>query len=604
MLDALVEAGDLPPVVERLPANPLVYSAEVNALEKGTSDFTVGEYGGVLRMIRTEQHIGLEVQQGMHEGLIERPGPNAAPGNPNETISGGIAEEFEMSEDQKVFTFHLRQGLRWSDGVPVTTEDVRFAFEDVLKNELLTAAFPIDLRGGREGDGAIPELTIIDENTFSLTYPEPYPGLLNFFSYQDLFADYSWILKPKHYLQQFHADYTPEEELTAMAEEAGLPASEWPNLFISKDWDVSPIVAASQAIIDMPTLRPFIVTSIEPSTVMLERNPYYWKVDEEGNQLPYVDTIRSFRVENAETAHVAMLAGEVDYNYLRTQVQNMPLYEQFAESNNFQYLPLDVHRANMVYTFNQTFEDPVWREVVRDVRFRKAVSHAINRQEINDSVYLGTADEVTLVPSEYDPDLANRLLDEMGLDQRDADGWRLGPDGNRFVVPIRDHVHEASQSMINQLAVEHLKDVGLFTVLRQVDFALYEEMEQGNRLEINAQRMHVGVLAYARNYRESLWGNRLWEIWYETGGEQGEEPPEWAQRLQQLALDMWLGNPEDAPAAFEAWKELWYEQLPGIQLVQNVPTIVIANADLRNLPHSGFAITGSFGLEQYYFAEE
>jgi len=602
MLDSLVAAGTLPSVEQRLPTTPVVYDNSHNALETGTVDYRVGTHGGQLRMIRTELHIGLEVSQGMFEGLIDRPGPNTPPGDPFTTTVGNIAESFEINEDQTVFTIHLREGLRWSDGTPVTSEDARFTFEDVLLNDKITAAFPIDLRVGRAGDGAVPTLTVIDENSFSLTYPAPYPGVMNFFAYQDLFADYSGYLKPAHYLKQFHAKYTDEAQLQAMAEAAGLPRSEWYNLFQNKDWIFTTIEPAADSMIDMPVLRPFVVKSIDASVVTLERNPYYWKVDAEGNQLPYIDGIRSSRVENAETAHIAMLAGEVDYNYQRTQVQNMPLYQQFAEQKGFQYIPLDVHRSNMVYVFNQTFDDENWRSVVRDNRFRKAMSFSINRKEINDSVYLGTADPVNLVPSEFNLEEANLLLDEVGLDKRDADGWRLGLDGQRFVVTIYNHAHEASQTMVNELAVEHIRAAGVFAILRDVDFNLYDQMEKGNELQVNAQRMHVGVLAYARNYRETLFGNRLWEIWFESAGERGEEPPQWVKDMHQHAYNMWLGDPASASSEFEAWKKIWFDELPGIQLVQNVPTIVIANAKLQNLPHSGFAITGSFGLEQYWYA--
>ena len=203
MLAALVASGDLPPVEERLPVEPFVVGQGV-LIEDKYLDFEVGEFGGTLRLVHDRVGWNPDVFIMGNEPLVSAPtGDISVKG-----IRGNILLGYEVSDDNRVFTFRLREGLRWSDGAPITMDDVLFAYEDVLMNENITASVPNWLRAGNSSDGAPMVLEMVDPWTFRITFEEPYGGFLAQLAIV-IWQGYQYILKPKHYLEQFHADYTP-----------------------------------------------------------------------------------------------------------------------------------------------------------------------------------------------------------------------------------------------------------------------------------------------------------------------------------------------------------------------------------------------------------
>jgi len=595
MLKTKVAAGLLPPVEERLPEEPKVLSAERNEVPKENLDFEIGQYGGMLRMVHPDVDWDAFVFCLLNEPLI------SGPGILGEDIKGNILKDFEVSEDEKVFTFHMRKGLKWSDGVPVTTEDVLFAYEDVLLNEKLTPVFPRWLKAANKGDGEPMKLEVIDDYTFRISFTEPYGG----FPVQLAIASwrgYTDLLKPKHYLKKFHPRYTPLEELEPLIKKEGLTKGEWWTLFNRKDhanWEFT-----NRTAIGFPVLTPFMIVKATQEVATFERNPYYFKVDSAGNQLPYIDKIRTV-LADPEMCTMKIVAGEVNFaagGHGGTALQNLPLYKENAEKGGYRVELLDMHVSPADISLNLTYPDPVWRKVVRDVRFRKALNMAINREEIVDAVYLGFAEPATAVPNIYNPEEANRLLDEIGLDKRDADGWRLGPDGKTFVIPFEISAASPDLVPVTELVVEYFKAVGIKTTMKVIDNALRAERKNAN--ELQAQVFWTSLPVW-HNFAGFLAGDitswPLWDRWYNTGGKEGEEPPADVKRFLDLVSDSLVVGPEKRQEVINEYRRLLYENIYFMPTVEKAKYPVIVAKNMGNIPHKGFALTVIFSGEQVFF---
>jgi peptide/nickel transport system substrate-binding protein len=473
MLAELVRAGKIPPVEERLPKKPFVVGPGV-LLPKGDLDFEIGRYGGTMRLIHHMPDLELSFFIMNNEPLVSCPGITGA------NIQGNIVESYKVSPDWKTFTFKLREGLKWSDGVPVTTEDVQFTYEDFLLNEQLTPFFPTYLRSGNRSDGKPMKLEIIDKYTFRISFDEPYGGFLTQLAING-WRSYTDLLKPKHYLKQFHIKYTPVDKMEPFLKEEQLSKDEWNKLFNLRDctiWEM-----AQKYAVYMPYLTPWIPVQITTQYKVLERNPYYFKVDTAGNQLPYIDKLASTLVSDLEMANLRIIAGEADHSYEYATFKNMPLYLQNAEKGNYRVILYDLHRTTADPVLNLTYPDPTWRKIVRDVRFRRALNMAINRKELIDTVYYGYASLPTSVPSEYNPKKAEQILDSIGLNKRDKDGWRLGPDGKRFTIEIEYFVHFEEQKMTAELVAEYWKKIGIMTTTKVIEPGLWGQRLGANELK-------------------------------------------------------------------------------------------------------------------------
>jgi peptide/nickel transport system substrate-binding protein len=264
----------------------------------------------------------------------------------------------------------------------------------------------------------------------------------------------------------------------------------------------------------------------------------------------------------------------------------------------------------MLY-FNQTFDDPVWRQVVQDIRFRQAVSLAINRQEIIDSIYYGFA-SLPLVTvgeelSQHNVDQANTLLDEMGMTERDADGFRMGPDGSPFTILLEHAAWAPDLEPVAELIAEQLKDVGLNIQVKRIDSSLFDQRNDANEIQAAVGWSHdQGWDSDWTGGTIERGVGRLWATWHTSNGSEGEEPPDWVQQVFELDATRWSsvsGSDEYNQLKEEgyAWSR---ENLPLIQIVEQVKYPMIANKNLRNVPQGGFAIAANFAGEQLWYASE
>ena len=584
-LAKLVEEGKLPPVEERLPDEPLV----IVPVEE------VGEYGGAWRSncvgVADSGHLTRNVN---YEGLVRWDARRAE-------VVANLAKSWTVTDEGRTFTFSLREGVKWSDGSPFTADDVLFWYEDIMLNEELTPVVPSWLVRGEEPA----KVEKLDDYTIRFTFREPYGTFLYFLANNHINH------APKHYMKQFHAKYTPEEELTALAKEAGFDF--WYQLFADKNdpW-LNP---------ERPTLYAWkIVNRLGVGTrVTFERNPYYWKVDVAGNQLPYIDRQAIDIVENAEIQLMRALSGEVDmqYRHIGETMANYPLLAENREKGGYRLVRAIPAEMNMMtISFNLNHKDPVLRNIFNDKRFRIAMSLAINREEMIDLVLLGQSEPWQISPlpntpfynekaakayTEYNPAEANRLLDEMGL-ERAPDGIRLRPDGKPLQLAIEVSPDVPTWSDMCELIVKYWGDVGVKTAVKSEDRSLWEVRTSSAEHEVSVWWGDGGLtpLIIPQWYLPVSTASRqapLWGLWYQSKGQSGEEPPPEIKELMEL-YDRILATPDPAEQKqlFDQILEADAENLYVIGTAKAPDRFCVVKNNFHNVPDPMIADGASPGL--------
>ena len=597
MLAERVAAGELPSVEERLPAQPIV----VQPLE------AVGEYGGELAGPSTNPTCcGWDALEMRLQKLLTIDTDLT-------TIIPNIAQAFEISDDQTTYTIHLREGHKWSDGEPFTTEDFRFYFEDVLGNTDLS---PVP-GGPWAVGGELPEFEVIDETTVRYTYAEPYPSLVVALGSEVGNRGF----RPAHYFKQFHIDYN--DEANALADE--LRFDGWVQMFNARGnpytftWNLG-----SETDPYAPTLNTFVFASEDSfGNKFYERNPYFFKVDTEGNQLPYTDSLRRVLVEDLQVQDLKGIAGEYSHFGWGTLL-SFPTYRENEDAGNYRTALAEYSRGNeYAIMFNFTTENEALRELFWDIRFRQAMSVAIDREEINELVYFGLANpsQASPVPAsafyepwmttnyaQYDPDLANQLLDEMGLDQRDADGFRRRPDGETLFLNFQVSVPEDAWRKIGELVTSYWNAVGVKTNYKLLEIGPYREMRDGNQVDLAAWGLDIvdiGEVATRLTNLRPHWGARasghLWRQWLQSDGENGMEPPQEIKDMWEIG-DLFL----DAPYGSDEWVELgkqFYqmsmEGLYQIGTIQRPPQPLLFKKNLKNTPPNDTTGQWSWSYRQW-----
>ena len=576
MLAAMVAAGELPPVDERLPEEPLVY----NVFEG------IGTYGGTLKTasIGTE-YTEVTPIRGL-VGAVQT--ANRGPGKPIDIVPY-IHKGWEMSDDQKTVTLYMRRGMKWSDGHPYTADDVMFSFEDFL----LIDEFPSGWH--RSGWGPMTHAEKVDDYTVRLHYSDPFPTLPGWYEFWGGWHPHSY---PKHYLSKYHAKYNDNAD--ALAKEEGFDnwvQAVWQKQSSGGDFRVQDL--------DTPSTKPWNHEEITTTYVLHVRNPYHFAIDPAGNQLPYIDRLRVETVADSETLNLKIIAGELSIAALGLATPDFPLFKENEESGGYQTLMWPrAAGAESFYAFNLTHQDPAQREVFQDVRFRQAMSLAINREEINKVLFFGLAvprqaamdpensfykEEWATRHAEYDPDTANRLLDEMGL-ERGGDGFRLRPDGEvlhaQILIPLEWPIHVA----IGELVAEYWQDVGV-----KVDPRSYSIDLVGERLGTNDYDIAVWFLRRTNESKGYLPSNKftspdghyapLWWAWHNSGGESGEEPPPEFQDFFELA-GQWYITADKAERDRIATQlfDFASEQVLLIGTVGYAPIPVVVGNEMGNVP--------------------
>ncbi len=539
----MVSAGNLPAVAERLPKKPMVlepiesvgkYGGTWNTALKGTSD--------TAWLVRT---IG-------YENLV-RWRPDVKNFTAEEVIPN-IADSVDMNDEGSEYTFHLREGMKWSDGKPFTADDIMFWYEDVFSNEELTPAVPSWLTAA----GKPVTVQRVDDLTVVFRFAGPNGLFLSRLATPPGDAPTAF---PRHYMQQFHKKYNPQVE--QQAKKAQMEG--WTDLFASK---VSPWENPEK-----PTLNAWKLTkAVGDATQQLtaERNPYYWKVDTEGNQLPYIDTI-SYRVtDDVEVMVLQALNGEIDMMDRHINaLANKPVFFDNQEKGNYHFtneIPASMNQ--MMFALNLTVRDKNKRQVFNDKNFRIGLSHAINRQEIIDAAYQSQGEPFQGAPrpespffneqlakqyTEYDVALANQFLDKV-LPEKNDQGMRLGPDGKPFVFQVETAAAPTAsqEGAALELMQGYFKAVGIDMRVKPLERSLFYERKDSNQSDATTWSGDGGldVILEPRWYFPFSTESNFaipWAIWFNNPKADGAiKPPAAAKKQMELYRQLM-----DAPSAEE-----------------------------------------------------
>ena len=597
MLDAQVAAGTLPPVDKRLPDDVFVVGPGIYMTTENLPDWTPGKYGGTLRLASSVPNWNADAFVMMNEPFL------MAPKIGDQNIICSVCKEFTVSADNKVFTFTLRKGLKWSDGQPVTTEDVRFAYEDIRNNDKLSPSGPPNQwRTGFAPTGNPGKLEILDDYTFKVTFDGPYGSFLRALTIEG-WVGYTQIIEPAHYLKQFHIKYTTLDALKPELDKLNLTGGEWWQVFTAKRCENWSMTNPTKCV-GYPGMYAWnLVDSGNPGLSTWERNPYYYKVDTKGQQLPYIDKLASTQVQDMEAITLKIVTGEVDFQRESTAMVKVPLYKESEAKAGYRIQLLDMHVDSSGFFIYQTFEDENWKKLSRDIRFRQAVSLAINRQELIDTIYYGYAslplNTVGEEFSKFDVAKANKLLDDAGYSTKNADGYRMYPDGKQIEILLEHGAHAPDIIPVSDLTAQYLKAIGLKVTVKQIDGSLWGTKRAANQIQTTVFWSHdVG------------WGNDVgsvgriapaWDLWFTT--KTGEEPPQWIKDIVAIDAEKWaaVAGSDAYNKQIQAEYKWCRDNLPYINYVEFVKYPLIVNAKLKNVPVGGYAIAANFSVVQMYF---
>ena len=584
-----LEGMDLPAVEDRLPKYPKV----PNTIPANQVDLTVGQYGGELRTATADAIWNPNIWAMCNEPLLNTPGILG------EQVTGNVLHYYETNDDYTEFTFYMREGMRWSDGEPVTTEDVRFTVESVYGNTDLTTVYPSWLASSA-GTPAVFE--VLDEYSFKLTYDEPFGGLLIRLAIRQ-WTGYADLIRPAHFLKNFHAEYTDEATAVSNAVARGHDVGDWITAYYAVEvgsWGTN-----DPGAVDYPMLGPWINVgqSSDGQITRFERNPYYWKVDQAGNQLPYIDTLTSRHVQNTDAVTMMMVAGETDFNIFETALNNMPLYMQHAAENDYKVIMSDWHVTPTDIYLNLSYQDEQWLDVVLDVRFRQAVNLAFNNDEVINTIYAGFARPSVIIDPTYDPMRAGELLDEMGM-TIGPDGYRTYPNGDPFVIGLDYADRTPDMGMVGEYFVAFMDDIGIRVDMRTKELGLIDELKANN--DIQATIIWTEIIWYNVGEWVFLDGMAIgYYQYYQSGGRVGVKPPDDIQQLFDYIDEAFWLPPEEALGVFGAYQDSWRENVWGLQFLQSVQQPIVANNKLMNIdivqPTWGIGLV--FGGEIFYFAD-
>lgn len=601
-LAAKVAKNELPAVQQRLPQNPVVVKPEE----------TVAKYGGVLRMAVVGQNtlIGSEIQWFMAESLV-----NPAPDDATKMVPN-LAESWKWSDDFKTLTVNLRKGVKWSDGKPYTTQDVQFWWNDVLLNKELTPS-PNSLftRGGK-----LAELKVIDDFTFQWTFAQPYAIFVTYLGSWGFPRD-APTSYPKHYLSQYHTAYGDKAKIDAAMQAGGFKT--WADFFANQAAVTNP---------ERPTLGAWQSTARPPNQVeVYARNPYYWKVDTAGNQLPYIGEVRTTRLADAEAALLKTIAGELDLTRA-LGTANLPVLSENKQKGNYRFAYADwMPNAFCNIMFNFTTKDPVKNKLYNDKTFRQALSLAINREEIIKLQYKGGVFASQVAPmrgapyhgesdlfkswTQFDPKTANEMLDKLGLTQKDAQGFRLGPDGKELLLVISaTTAWPAETPQVMELVKGYWAKVGIKATVAPEAGALWTTRHNGGEHDVSSRGAHFGGGPVHPTLNQNTfalagwqWGPD-WALWLDTGGKQGVEPPAEVKRIREIR-ELILAEPDLAKrnALMDEVFKLHMDNLWSIGLVVDDPKfgqLTTVHNRLRNVVT--WSISGEWWptLPQQWFINE
>ena len=582
LLSKMVKNGKLPPVESRLPQTPRVIDFAGRNLE-------IGKFGGTLKMLMARAKDARQMTvYGYARLLIYKP--------KTFEFQPDILESFDVIQGKK-FIFNLRPGHKWSDGHPFTAEDFRYWWEDVANNPKLSPVGPPKVM---KVDGKLPQFRILDNLSIQYEWEKPNPDFLAALAG----ASPLYIYRPAHYMRQFHENFTANSELqklvtTAKQRNWAALHNKMDNLYRNDN-------------IDLPVLQPWVCISKSSSNrLRFKRNPFFHRIDPKGQQLPYIDEfifgIASNKLISAKTG-----TGEVDLQARYLRFDDYTFLKKGEDRSPYSTRLWTTAKGSHLALFpNLNHKNKVLRSIMQDVRFRRALSMAVNRYEINQVIYYGLAIEGnnTVLPESplYKPyyrskwaqlnlKSANQLLDDMGLIKRDSRGIRLLPDGNPLNLIIETAGESTEQTDILELIHDSWLKIGIKiyskpsqrNVFRNRIFSGETAISIWSGIENGLASANSSPAEFAPTTQQLL----QWPKWgqhFETGGKAGQIPNDpFAMELLKLYRD-WRAEP-----VFAKRKDIWEkvldihtEQVYSIGLIAGVLQPVVVSNNLKNVPIKG-----------------
>ena len=599
-----VNAGSLPHVQDRIPSEPLVVDLEA----KGRS---FGRQGGTLRTLISRTK---DVRQMVVYGYARLVGYQ-----PDYTLAPDILAAVDVEEGRK-FTLHLRPGHRWSDGMPFTSDDFRYWWENVANDPDITPSGPPDFM---IVDNRLGKVTFPDEHTVVFEWQIPNPNFLPLLAQ----ASPPFIYRPAHYLSQFHKKFADPDALVEKVKAARVKS--WAALHNKRD---NMYKFDNPA---LPTLQPWINTSDKDSSRKLfVRNPYFHRVDSRGVQLPYIDVVQMTVVGGGLIAAKAN-AGEVDLQARGLDFPDVAILKKGeADGGKYRTLLWANGAASQIAIYpNLNFADPVWRDVMRDVRFRRALSLGIDRRMINRALYFGLAseggmsalsqsalynDDNTHAWSMMNLAHANALLDDMGLTDRTPAGLRKLPDGRPMEFVIETAGERSEEENALAIIADTWRDLGIRLIMRPLDRDILRNRIYAGRTMASVWFGWDNGLpgpstspSYLAPTNQEFFAWPMWGQYYQTVGQAGSPPDmQPAKRLMLLAND-W-NHTDDPQMREDIWKRMLAihaEQQFAIGVLAEAPQPVVVSNDLMNVPEHGIwafdpgAHFGIHRIDEFYFQD-
>jgi len=610
MLDAAVSSGALPPVDDRLPSEPLVQDVTDG----------IGTYGGTLRRGFLGPSDHNNYTRVVYDALV-RHAPDGGEVIPH------VAKGWTSNDDFSQWTINLRAGMKWSDGAPLTADDIMFWYESILGNAELIPSIPLWMQNS---DGSVAKVEKMSDTAVRWSYQQPNTAFLLALAGQDG-ADKSiqnLVFAPGHYLKQFHPDFTDKADLDAKVSAAGFDV--WTQLF---SVEALPHLSGNRP--STAAWVPANGSTVADDTFVIERNPYYFAVDVEGNQLPYIDTVKFKFFADKETLNLAAVGGQIDMQGRHLAMSNFPVLMENSEKGGYRVITYPTFGgSDAVIVFNQTYtNDEAIGDILRNKDFRIALSHSIDRDAIKELAFLGIGEARQGVPAPFHPfypgdeyafkytqmdkAISNDLLDGIGLTKRDGEGFRMLPNGDRLDIEISVVPAFASWADIGQLVVEDWAEVGVRAHIELRERTPHFAMRASNDLQVEIWNEDTtgfpfsGQPNFDPRSQPSLTLAPLVGQYMRSGGSEGMAPTPELQRIMDIIDEAKLSGRdrqvELAQELFKIWADNVWE-IGTVGLTPMVQGVVVVNADLRNVAEVAgndwpLRTPGNTRPEQFYYAK-
>jgi len=595
MLAELVKQGKLPPVEQRVTQEPLVLKPV----------HEIGHYGGTLRRAFTGPGDGENANRWVSADKVlfwDYTGTKIMP---------SVAKAWLLPEDGKSVTVYLRKGMKWSDGQPFTANDFVFWYEDVyLNKDLVPTPHPDFMINGKSG-----LIKKVDDLTVRFEFPEPNYLFLDILAGSTAMGGGQalWQMDsrtmgaytPAHYVRQFHPKYAGKDEADRKAKAAGF--DNWVAYIKNRwDWRLNP---------ELPVLTPWrTVTPINTPTWVLERNPYFYEVDTAGNQLPYLDRIQLSLGENLEVINLRAIAGQYDLQERHTAMTKIPVFLENRDKVGYDlHLDPALNGSDATLQTNQAYDaDPEIAKWLQTADFRRALSMGIDRDQLNETFWLGIGTPGSVAPNEsvpYSPGpewrkrwatldvkQANALLDKIGLSKKDGEGYRLRTDGKgRLRIELQTSAGAfIPHTQIAEMIKEQWKKIGIQADVKEHERSLFFTRIASNQHQIDVWPNDGSEVLYLFprhalpvDPAECHLGRPI-AVWYASGGTQGKAPKD-PQMLK--ALEMFRSaNGKKVQERYKIAQEIWkilVDQVYSIGTVGQSPATMgvrVVSRKMGNIP--------------------